>query len=268
MPFNSQGYGNLFGGAVGEGGLGNLDTDYVRNTAVPITIGGITAGTYTPKGSIADVLDKLLYPYQNPVVSLTSDVKTTVRQQGLDTIASMVLTATLTKKTGVLWKVEFYKGNELLDTQEYVDGTNVYTYEYTTTITESTTFTAKVYDRNSKTGTSSLTYNFYYPNFSCTTTNEIADITIDEISTNGAMRLEAKANKTLNFTGTMARYIFCYPQSWGTISSIVDDSGYEYINAFQRVSMTYVSGTTNVPMYAYISKELCTLTNYKYMFKF
>ena len=81
-------------------------------------------------------------------------------------------------------------------------------------------------------------------------------------------KTEAKANKTLNFTGTMARYIFCYPQSWGTISSIVDDSGYEYINAFQRVSMTYVSGTTNVPMYAYISKEPCTLTNYKYMFKF
>ena len=27
MPFNSQGYGNLFGGAVGEGGLGDLDTE-------------------------------------------------------------------------------------------------------------------------------------------------------------------------------------------------------------------------------------------------
>ena len=112
MPFNSQGYGNLFGGAVGEGGLGDLDTDYVRNTAVPITIGGITAGTYTPKGSIADVLDKLLYPYQNPIVSLASDIKTTVRQQGVDTIDSMILTATLTKKTGALWKVEFYKGDE------------------------------------------------------------------------------------------------------------------------------------------------------------
>ena len=268
MPFNSQGYGNMFGGVVGEGGLGDLDTDYIRATPVPITIGGITAGTYTPSGSIADALDKLLYPYQNPVVALKSDVATSVRQKGVDSISTMVLTATLTKKTSPLYKVEFYKGNELLDTQECVDGTLVYTYEYTTPITESTTFSARVYDRNSKTGTSSLTYNFYYPNFSCTTLSEVTEVTMDEIVTNGAMRLEVKANKALNFTGVMSRYVFCYPQSWGTISSIVDSTGYEYINSFQRVSLTYTSGVDSVPMYAYISKTLATLTNYKYTFKF
>lgn len=268
MPFNTQGYGNLFGGVVGDGGLGELDTDYVRNTPVPITIGGISAGTYTPSGSIADVLDKLLYPYQNPVVKLTSTVATSTRQLGVDSIDSMVLTATLTKKTSPLFKVEFYMGSTLLDTQEYVDGILTYTYEYIGTITDTTTFSAKVYDRNSKTGTSSLTYNFYYPNFSYAITSEIVDITIDDISTNGIMRLEAKANKTLNFTGVMSRYVFCYPQDWGMLSSIVDDSGYEYLNAFQRVSMTYANGTDSVPMYAYISKEPCTLTNYKYTFKF
>jgi hypothetical protein len=149
-----------------------------------------------------------------------------------------------------------------------VSGTGSASTSFASSATDTTTFSAKVYDRNSKTGISSLTYNFYYPNFSCMTTNEVTDVTIDEIVANGAIRLEAKANKTLNFTGVMSRYIFCYPQDWGTISSILDDSGYEYINAFQRVSMTYISGTDNVSMYAYISKEPCTLTNYKYTFKF
>ncbi len=268
MPFNTQGYANMFGGVVGEGGLGDLDTDYVRNTPVPITIGGITANTYTPSGSIADVLDKLLYPYQNPVVALSSSVPTTTRQKGVDSVNGITLTATLTKKTSPLFKVEFYMGNTLLNTQECVDGTTVYTYEYTGVISDTTTFSAKGYDRNSKSNTASITYNFFYPNFSCTTLSEIADITIDEITTNGAMRLETKANKALNFTGVMSRYVFCYPQSWGTISSIVDSTGYEYINSFQRVSLIYTSGTDNVPMYAYISKTLATLTNYKYTFKF
>ena len=268
MPFNTQGYGNMFGGVVGEGGLGDLDTDYIRATPVPITIGGISAGTYTPSGSIADVLDKLLYPYQNPVVALSSSIPTTTRQKGVDSINGITLTATLTKKTSPLFKVEFYMGTTLLNTQECVEGTTVYTYEYTGAISDTTTFSAKVYDRNSKTGTSSLTYNFYYPNFSCTTLSEVADITIDEITINGAMRLEAKANKALNFTGVMSRYIFCYPQSWGTISSIIDSSGYEYLSSFQRTSMTYSSGTDSVPYYAYILKEPCTLNAFKMTFKF
>lgn len=268
MPFSTQGYANLFGGAVGESGLGDLDTDYVRSTPVPITIGGITANSYTPSGSIADVLDKLLYPYQNPVVALKSNVATATRQLGVDSIPTVTLTATLTKKTSPLYKVEFYKGTELINTQEFVDGTLTYTYEYTTPVAETTTFSARVYDRNSKTGTSSITYNFYYPNFSYVTTDEIADITMDNIATNGVIRLEAKANKELNFSGVMSRYAFCYPQAWGEVSSIIDSTGYEYINSFQRVSMTYISGSDNVPMYAYVSKTLATLTNYKYTFKF
>lgn len=264
MSFTTE-YNNMFGGVAGEV-IGDLDTDYIRSSPVPITLGGITAGTYTPSGSIADTLDKLLYPYQNPTVSLTSNVSTSTRQKGLDTINGMTLTATCTKKSSPLLKVEFYMGDTLLDTQEYVD-TNVFTYEYTGTVADTTTFSAKVYDNKSKTGTSSLTYNFYYPNFSAVTTNEVLDVTMDEIAS-GTMRLEAKANKTLTFTGTMARYIFCYPASWGTLSSIVDNSGYEYINSFQRVSLTYTSGTENVPMYAYISKTSATLSSYKYTFKF
>lgn len=267
MPFNTQGFGNMFGGVPA-----NIDTpaqndlSYVRNTPVPNKIGGIEAGTVF-NTDIAGVLDMLLYPYQNPAVSLTSSVATSTRQKGLDAVEGMTLTATCTKKTSPLFKVEFYMGSTLLDTQEYVD-TNVFTYEYTGEVKDTTTFSAKVYDTRSKTSTSSLTYQFYYPNFNAVTTNEIADVTIDEIVSNGTMRLEAKANKALTFTGNMARYIFCYPQEWGSLSSILDDNGFEYISAFQKVSLTYTSGTDNVPMFAYISKTNVTLTNFKYTFKF
>lgn len=267
MPFNTQGFGNMFGGVPA-----NIDTpaqndlSYVRTTPVPKTIGGIEAGTVF-NTDIIGVLDALLYPYQNPIVTLTSSVATSTRQKGVDSISGMVLTATCTKKTSPLFKVEFYMGTTLLDSQEYID-TNVFTYEYVGEIKDTTTFSVKVYDTRSKTNTSSLTYNFYYPNFSCVTTNEIADVTMDEIVANGAMRLETKANKSLTFTGNMARYIFCYPQSWGNLSSILDDNGFEYISAFQKVSFTYKSGTDNVPMYAYISKINVTLNNFKYTFKF
>ena len=266
MPFNTQGFGNMFGGATADT-PGETDLSYIRTTPVPYKIGGIEAGTVF-NSTLPEVLDQLLYPYQVGVVALASSVATTTRQKGLDTINGMVLTATCTKKTSPLFKVEFYIGSTLLDSQECVDGKTVYTYEYTGIVSNTTTFSAKLYDSRSKTSTSSLTYNFYYPNFSCVTTNEIADVTMDEIMTNGTMRLEAKANKALTFSGNMARYIFCYPQSWGNLSSILDDNGFEYISAFQKVSLTYTSGTDNVPMFAYISKTNVTLTNFKYTFKF
>ena len=267
MPFNTQGFGNMFGGVPA-----NMDTpaqndlSYVRTTPVPKTIGGIEAGTVF-NSTLPEVIDMLLYPYQNPVVTLTSSVATSTRQKGVDVVNGMMLTATCTKKTSPLFKVEFYMGNTLLDSQEYVD-TNIFTYEYIGEIKDTTTFSAKVYDSRSKTNTSSLTYNFYYPNFSHITTSEIADITINEIAENGTIRLEAKANKILTFTGTMARYVFCYPQSWGNITSVLDDKGFEYLPSFKKVSMNYTSGTDSVPMYTYILQEPCTLTNYKMTFKF
>lgn len=265
MPFNTQGFGNMFGGVPNDT-PGVTDLSYIRTTPVPYKIGGIEAGT-TFNSDIISVIDQLLFPYVPPTVTLTSTAATTTRQKGVDSISGMVLTANCTKKTSPLFKVEFYMGSTLLDTQEYVD-TNIFTYEYTGEIKDTTTFSAKVYDSRSKTNTSSLTYNFYYPNFSHVTTNEIADITINEIVENGTMRLEAKANKTLTFTGNMARYIFCYPQSWGNITSVLDDKGFEYLPSFKKVSMTYTSGTDNVPMYTYILQEPCTLTNYKMTFKF
>lgn len=150
MPFNTQGFGNMFGGVPA-----NIDTpaqndlSYVRTTPVPKTIGGIEAGTVF-NTDIIGVLDALLYPYQNPIVTLTSSVATSTRQKGVDSIGGMVLTATCTKKTSPLFKVEFYIGTTLLDSQEYID-TNVFTYEYVGEIKDTTTFSVKVYDTRSKT---------------------------------------------------------------------------------------------------------------------
>jgi hypothetical protein len=268
MPFNTQGFGNMFGGVPANiDAPSQSDISYVRNTPVPQKVGGIEAGTVF-NTDIIGVIDMLLYPYQNPVVSITSSVKTSTRQKGVDVINGMVLTATCTKKTSPLFKVEFYMGTTLLNSQDCVDGKTVYTYEYTGTITDITTFSAKIYDTKSKTGTSSIKYNFYYPNFSCATTSEIADITIDEIIDNGTMRLEAKANKTITFNGNMSRYIFSYPQAWGNVTSVLDDKGFEYLPSFKKVTMTYISGTDSVPMYSYILQEPCSLTNYKMTFKF
>lgn len=266
MPFNTQGFGNMFGGS-NQDTPTTSDLSYIRSTPVPYKVGGIEAGTML-NTDVFGVLDAILFPYQNPTVTLTSTATTTIRQRGVDKIEGMTLTATCTKKTSPLYKVEFYMGSTLLDTQEYLD-TNVFTYEYSGTITETTIFSCKVYDNKSKTGTSSLTFNFYYPNFSCVSVSEITDITMNEIVTNGTMRLEIKsATKTLTYSGTMARYIYCFPSEWGNLSSILDTSGFEYINAFQKISLTYTSGTDATPMTMYVSKDACSLTNFKYTFKF
>ena len=47
----------------------SLNTNYVRPTPSYVTVGGVTAGETTFDGTLAEALDKLFYPYQEPVFS-------------------------------------------------------------------------------------------------------------------------------------------------------------------------------------------------------
>jgi len=46
----------------------DVEDEYIRATATPISVGGVTAGT-TFDGTVSDALDKVLYPYVKPTFS-------------------------------------------------------------------------------------------------------------------------------------------------------------------------------------------------------
>lgn len=52
-------------------GGSNADVDYVRTTPMPQALGGLTVG-YTPDGSLQELMDDMLYPYQPPAFTAFS----------------------------------------------------------------------------------------------------------------------------------------------------------------------------------------------------
>lgn len=74
--------------------------------------------------------------------------------------------------------------------------------------------------------------------------------------------LKADKNNTLNFTLTNQRSIYMYPQSFGTLTSIKDANGFEYINSY-TLSTTNID---NVDYYIYILTDPVTISNFKQTF--
>lgn len=55
----------------------DIDITYTNTEKVPITLGGVTAGTTFNKVKLQDVITMILYPYQSPAItSFTSNMKT------------------------------------------------------------------------------------------------------------------------------------------------------------------------------------------------
>jgi hypothetical protein len=73
--------------------------------------------------------------------------------------------------------------------------------------------------------------------------------------------VEVQANKTKNFTGTGYLY-FCYPASYGTLTSILDPSSFQILTGFTRYSVNVTSsGLVNnwsEPYYIYQSNTIST----------
>lgn len=52
----------------GEGSSGTANSEYTRAQGIAVSIGGLSAG-YVPTGTVQDLLDRMLYPYQAPTFS-------------------------------------------------------------------------------------------------------------------------------------------------------------------------------------------------------
>jgi hypothetical protein len=81
--------------------------------------------------------------------------------------------------------------------------------------------------------------------------------------------VEAQANKTKLFNGTGYMY-FCYPASYGTLTSILDQNGFQQLTNFtifsQNVNSSGLVNNWSEPYYIYRSNSISTPTNYNFQF--
>ena len=243
---------------------------------VPVAFDGISARfgsvQFTSNG-IKDTLDKILQiTYTAPQISLSGS-SNILREKGTS-VASVLLTSAITKKSNPIGVVRFYQGATLLATQTTggaIPTGGSSTFTYATAFSDNITFSSQVDDTlvngNQTLATASSTsYSFVYPYFfgggaAALTNTGIAALNKDVTSNTN------NYSKTVVSAGAQKLYM-AYPTAYGALTSILDVNNFEVIPTFtlRTVSITGLDATAQT-YNVYESNNVVVAGSYFFQFK-
>ena len=241
-----------------------FDTDILTVNS----LGGIKAGENLNGMTIEEVLKKLLYPYVAHLVSASSSPDGGVFERG-STQTVTKITATITKKSEPITKVEFVDDSTVLETKTdgVADGGSVI-HNCSITVSTNKSFTVKVTDKAGKTVTATTKeFNFVYPYYWGVCANDAA---IDEAMVKGlTKKVETKgSSKGVTYTANFQRAVIAYPASYGNIKKILDPNSFDVTATFTKhsINVTGLDGKS-VAYYVYVNGAF-TATNFKFTFSY
>lgn len=239
-----------------QGPAGGTGGDYTNATPVPVAHGGIDAGDTFNAVAISDMLTLILYPYQSPLVTLSTAPTNSLREFG-NSINSVLLTANTTVRTNPITDITFKRGAGVLQTGL---GT---TYNELVDVVANTTFSVEVDDGSGEPGlpvTDSKTFSFVYPFYWGV---GAPGLTITQIAALTKI-IQTQGNKAVTTSPSNEVYYFAYPSAYGALSDILDDNQFSVITDYTyRQDEAYVGlDATSQDYDIYEFDNLTTQTNF------
>ena len=210
----------------GAGGASTADAVAYNNDTISVT-------------NVEEALNKLIADYYYVAPSVTSFTATPAG--GIFEVGHVV-SAPITFN----WNY-----NKDITTQTLTDCTltdnTIRTATYNSDITSNKTFTLNASDGKNNVS-KSISYTFVSPYYTgVSTTNTLTETDIKALT----KKVETKGNKTINYTTTQSYMVFAYPSSYGAISSIIDQNGFNVTDSFVRNTVT----VNSVEYYVYCSNQ-------------
>ena len=241
----------------GGGGDSSLSTDVTSNMAV----GAIPSGTTVTEGTtFTEFVQKLLISEIAPTTTFTAS-GSGVKEEGTSVTPTLTLTIT-GNGTGTPQTIKFYDGSTLLDTQSYVSGTTSYTFTMDAVSTNKTVKGVLEYKKSDNTdGTVEKTasYTFVMASYSGAVTTAPTDKA-------GIIALTKNVKNTKALTTTFnlsnQRSCYCYPASFGNLTSIKDANNFEYLGSYTKTNVTVDGTSYNV----YTLTDPVTATGFKQIY--
>ena len=224
---------------------GGSSDKFTRDDLTAVTVGGLNSGSSVKDKTTMEVLESILFPYQKPTVSFAISPSTTTYESGT-TVSSITFTIITTKKSNDIQSIKVYDGSTLLTTiTSGVASGGTFTYTYSCNITSNTTLKVEVSDGiSTASATKNITFGYksYY--------GFVADgTTVNETVIKALQNNVLKTSKALNYTGiscTDSKIVYAYPQNQGLLSSILDGSGFDYIDSYDCTNITVNGVNYNV----------------------
>ena len=236
---------------------GGSSDKFTRDDLTAVTVGGLNSGSSVKDKTTMEVLESILFPYQKPTVSFAISPSTTIYESGT-TVSSITFTINAVKKSNDIQSIKVYDGSTLLTTiTSGVANGGTFTYTYSCNITSNTTLKVEVSDGTSTaSATKNITFGYksYY--------GFVADgTTVNETVIKALQNNVLKTSKALNYTGINcvdSKIVYAYPKSQGLLSSVLDGSGFDYIDSYDCLTMT-VNGED---YYVYVMIDPTTLDDF------
>ena len=244
--------------ATGGGGDASLTTDVTAN----MDVGAIKSGDTVDEGTtFTEFVQKLLITEIAPEITFSAS-GSGVKEVGTSVTPTYTLGIT-SVGTGTPTSIDFYRGSTKVDSQAYVAGTN--SYSYTDSAITGNTTVRGVLNYTKSDGTTSATveksasYTFVMASYYGAVTN--APTTKAEII---ALTKSVKNTKaqTATFNLSNQRSCYCYPASFGNLTSIKDANNFEYLSSYTKTTVAVDGVDYNV----YTLTDPVTATGFKQVY--
>jgi hypothetical protein len=211
------------------------------------------------------LLQILDFSYLAPQISLTSSVSTAVREKGTS-VSPVPLTAATTKRSDDITSVTFYKNGVLVNTvaSPNPDGGNE-SYTDVAGFSDTTTYFARVSDGTTEVQSSTLTFTEVYPYYYGV---GAPGLTAAQVAALTKSVMAESTDVSFDFSPSSQVYYFAYPAAYGTLTSILDDNGFETISDW-TLRVENITGLDGNPVSynIYEFNNLTTQTNFTNRFR-
>lgn len=256
-----------------------VDLSYKKTEGTLVEVGGAPKG-YVPNGSIADMLDVMLYPEVAPKVTLTPQShQVLVLEKGVGYTQNVKFDLSFEKTKNKIEKIVIMRNGietDTLDSTELATMTSPIPYTYkndnqdtdpttVTRIEETSTFKAKIVDEKGLSSESEeVTIEFVNPIYVGSASLITDDGISNELLIDSNKLIVEKSNIEAAYTHENLISMIAYPEAYGDLVEIKDQNGLDLTDCFKK--KTVAKGSINYTVY-YFEIRNC-LKNFKITFKF
>lgn len=256
-----------------------IDLGYKKTEGTLVEVGGAPKG-YVPNGSIADMLDAMLYPEVAPKIALTPQShQVLVLEKGVGYTQNVKFDLSFEKTKNKIEKIVIMRNGvetDTLDSTELASMTSPIPYTYkndnqdtdpttVTRIEETSTFKAKIVDEKGLSSESEeVTIDFVNPIYVGSASLITDDGISNELLIDSNKLIVEKSNIETAYTHENLISMIAYPEAYGDLVEIKDQNGLDLTDCFKKKTITKDSVSYTV---YYFEIRNC-LKNFKIVFKF
>lgn len=221
------------------GGGGPVDTDpYVDLPPTVEHFDGLPKGSNINGLTVKQVVKKILYPYAPPTITISVQPNVAIQEKGTK-IDKPIISTHVTRADKPITAVRFYlNGNLIHEITTGVEDGGDFSFTYNGSINSDSTFKVECDDGVQKPSASKTINYVNRAYYGLVPEGTDVDVVIVRNLEHSTLKLSKGLRwENIRVTGGIKHMVYAYPANQGALTSIVDQTNFQYIQSYTRTSL-------------------------------